>query len=145
VDHRLHRWRLTRRISCSILCWVLYLVVDYLLGMRGRLEEEEEEGWGILRDGVGIRRLGANNMVVFLVLLGFLVGLLEVAINTVNITMNINTVNLATNSAMNAMNSALNSAMNALSIVMNAMNIAMVVVGMNPNMYLLRQYQPCSL
>lgn len=130
VDYRLLRDRLRwlRRISYSILCWVLCLVLDHLLGIRGLLEEE---GWGILVGRVGIRRLGVNNSVVFLVLLNFLVGHLEVNINTEVINaVDINTANITMNVTMNV----------------TIVDINMVVIDMIPHisMLLLLQHQTRS-
>jgi hypothetical protein len=77
VERRLLRDRLRskRDISCSKVCWGIYLVVGYSLGMRG---EWKEEVLGILVGRVGTLMLGVNNTGVFLVLLDTLVGPREV-------------------------------------------------------------------
>jgi len=67
------QWK--RDISCSKVCWGIYLVLVYYLGMRG---EWKEEALGILVGRVGTLRLGVNNTEVFLALLDTLAGRWEV-------------------------------------------------------------------
>ena len=67
------------------MCWGIYLVVGYSLGMRG---EWKEEVLGILVGRVGTFRLGVNNTEVLLDLLDTLAGRWEVEdINMVAIDM----------------------------------------------------------
>lgn len=89
MEHRLlkDRLRSKRDISSSKVCWGIYLVVGYSLGMRG---EWKEEVLGILVGLVGTLRLGVNNTEVFLALLDTLVGPWEVEdINMVVIDMDL--------------------------------------------------------
>ena len=67
------------------MCWGIYLVVGYSLGMRG---EWKEEVLGILVGPVDTLRVGVNNTEIFLVLLDTLAGPWEVeGINRVVIDM----------------------------------------------------------
>jgi len=88
VERRLlkDRLRSKRDISCSKVCWGIYLVVGCSLGMRG---EWKEEVLGILVGPVGTLRVEVNNTEVFLVLLDTQAGPWEAEdINMVVIDMN---------------------------------------------------------